>query len=142
MTKHPEDFLKKLMEHAAGMIEVEKERVEVGRIDASLLKEFRAFDKEKERLDEDLDLRMEQEVLKLKRLLDDEFSERKEEIYAKNEAIWSKVHEALDLDPKPNYSIDKQTGMVFKGGDVNIKVEQFGDNPLPFPFPFPFNNKD
>lgn len=101
-----EEVTKKALDELFG--EAFSERIEVGKATSELLQEHRNLEEEKSKLSQDIEDRIQEFEILLKK----EFREKDRELSQAHKELWLRTCRELDLDPNNKYSIHKSTGIV------------------------------
>jgi hypothetical protein len=99
--------LKMMVEQKLREEKEQDEAVYVGELPVELKEKFKQLNKQKERFNEDLELRKRQLALELERKLEEEFDERNEKLTAKHYELWDEVYKSLLVDSRGSYYHEK-----------------------------------
>jgi hypothetical protein len=106
--------LQRLIEQTIKEEKEHEEAIYVGELPIELKEKFKQLNKEKDRFNEDLDLRKRQLALELERTLEQEFDERNEKLTEKHYEIWNEVYKALLVDSRGSYYHEKGKVFLYK----------------------------
>jgi hypothetical protein len=118
----PED-LKALLQNLQGESE-DTPRTPIGTLPANLVREYREMARKKERLEREMDNRIEELAIHMKGIVSKEFGDRLYEAEEIHDQLWSKIYEHFGLDPNLSYSIDRRTNVVSVEGE-SIQTSPF-----------------
>ncbi|HMG14963.1 MAG TPA: hypothetical protein VK590_05930 [Saprospiraceae bacterium] len=97
-----EDFIKQMIEEKFRE-EFIKDTEYVGELPSHFSDKLRALRTERERFDEDLDLRKRQYSLEAKRKIEEEFDSRNEEHVKEHKKTWNEIYRVMNIDPDGCY---------------------------------------
>ncbi len=106
--------LKMMIEQRVREEKEQEEAIYVGELPVELKEKFKQMNKEKDRFNEDLELRKRQMALELERKLEEEFEERNEKINEKHYQLWDEVYRALLIDSRGSYYHEKGKVYCYK----------------------------
>lgn len=94
--------------------EQESKQIPVAKLTPELKKAHKKFIKEKERLHEEIEARMEELAIQSKRTIKREFSEALDLMEEQHDEVWSKTYEELNLDPSGTYRANAKDGVIYE----------------------------
>jgi hypothetical protein len=97
-----EDFIKHMIEEKFRE-EIIKDTEYVGELPSHLNDKLRALRNERERFDEDFDLRKRQYQLEAKRKIEEEFDSRHEDYVKGHKETWNEIYRVMNIDPNGCY---------------------------------------
>ena len=97
-----EDFIKQIIEEKFKE-EFIKDTEYVGELPSHLSDKLKALRTERDRFDEDLDLRKRQYGLEAKRKIEEEFDSRNEEHVKSHKETWNEIYRVMNIDPDGCY---------------------------------------
>lgn len=107
---------------------IKRKKTLVGNVSEEIQREYRAYKGEKETLEEEMELRMQQLKIEVEQKMHKEFNQRMKMIGEKHHFIWSKITRELDLDKKENFNINPDDGSVYKIEKIKIEKDNTGTN--------------
>lgn len=111
-----EDILKRLIE-AKLKGEMMNDMDLVGELPSYLYEKFKLLSTEKERFEEDLELRKRQYALELKRKLEEEFDKRNDDYERKHHEVWNEIYSKLCINPDLHYY--QRNGKIYRDRSEN-----------------------
>lgn len=121
------DELKSLLDKIGYFDEDTLQKVEVGRVPQEILRRYRAWNKGKEQLENEMEARASQFANECRQRMEDEFGDREEQVIELKDEIWNEIADYLHVAREDKLSINIRTGMVSTHKD---KLRREGDAPL------------
>ncbi|OME54137.1 hypothetical protein BSK59_16285 [Paenibacillus odorifer] len=119
------DFMKSVLEgkvtDLSGLFDEDEKYTPVGEIPKELLQRYKRYMKDHNHLDHEIRLFIEQEQLKLRRIVDELYEGKLESMNELRSSLWDEISDAVGVSRAEDLTIDRETGIVSKKISSNEK---------------------